>query len=238
MDLGLSLLALLVCFPLVFILALMKWLEDFRSPFFFSPRIGINSKPFRMVKLRSMKVNSHLSGIDSTSADDMRITKFGGIIRRYKLDELPQFWNIVLGHMSFVGPRPNVKRETDLYSTEEKQILTVRPGLTDLASIVFSDEGKILEGKPNPDLTYNQLIRPLKSRLGIFYVQNRNLKLDFLILFLTFLSVFSRTMALRLIKTTVHTLSKDENLAKLCARETELVPMPPPGFTKIVVKRT
>jgi len=98
---------------------------------------------------------------------------------------LPQLWNVLLGDMSLVGPRPNVKRETDLYTQEEKRLLSVRPGITDIASIVFSDEGDILKDKPDPDIAYNQLIRPWKSRLGLVYVERQNLWLDIRLIFLT-----------------------------------------------------
>jgi lipopolysaccharide/colanic/teichoic acid biosynthesis glycosyltransferase len=108
----------------------------------------------------------------------MRITPVGQFIRGYKLDELTQLWNVLKGEMSLVGPRPNVKRETDLYTKVEKDLLTVKPGITDFASIVFSDEGEILSGQSDPDVSYNQLIRPGKSRLGLFYIKVRSIKTD------------------------------------------------------------
>ena len=128
-----------------------------------------------MIKIRSMKVNADLSGVDSTANDDSRITLVGKIIRKFKIDELAQLINVFLGQMSFVGPRPNVERETSLYTTEEKKLLNLKPGITDISSIVFSDEGDILEGRDDPDITYNQLIRPGKSKLGIFYIENSNI---------------------------------------------------------------
>ena len=111
-----------------------------------------------------MIINADSSGVDSTSATDSRITSIGHVIRRFKLDELTQLWNVFLGDMSLVGPRPNVRKETDLYTIPEKLLLTVRPGITDISSIIFSDEGDILANKKDPDLAYNQLIRPWKSR--------------------------------------------------------------------------
>ena len=109
-----------------------------------------------------MKINADKSGVDSTSNKDPRITGIGRFIRKYKIDELSQLFNVFLGSMSLVGPRPNVKRDTDLYTSLEKDLFLAKPGITDFSSIVFADEGDILEGHLDPDLAYNQLIRPWK----------------------------------------------------------------------------
>ena len=124
-----------------------------------------------------MKIGADLNKIDSTSLNDSRITVVGNIIRKYKIDELAQLINVLNGSMSLVGPRPNVKRETDLYTLQEKLILSVKPGITDFSSIVFSDEAEILEGKEDPNISYNQLIRPWKSRLAIIYVKKKQITL-------------------------------------------------------------
>src|SRR5207247_4709716 len=100
------------------------------------------------------------------------------LIRRYKLDELAQLWNVLKGDMSLVGPRPQVQRDVNLYTEEEYHLFDVKPGITDFSSIVFSDEGDILKGSSNPDLRYNQLIRPWKSRLGLFYARHHNFWID------------------------------------------------------------
>jgi lipopolysaccharide/colanic/teichoic acid biosynthesis glycosyltransferase len=111
--------------------------------------------------------NADQSGVDSTGAADRRITPVGHFIRRYKLDEITQLWNVLKGDMSLVGPRPNVQRETDMYTGIERRLLSVKPGITDFSSIVFSDEGDILKDHADPDIAYNQLIRPGKSALGL-----------------------------------------------------------------------
>ena len=165
-DFILALVLIVIFSPVLILFSFLIWMQDWHSPFYVAPRVGRKEKIFKMIKFRSMVVNADKSGVDSTSANDSRITLLGNFIRKYKIDELPNFFNIIMGEMSFVGPRPNVKRETDLYTNVEKQLLTVRPGITDFASIVFSDEGDILEGSKDPDLDYNQLIRPWKSRLG------------------------------------------------------------------------
>ena len=139
--------------------------------------------------------------------------------------------------MSLVGPRPNVKTETDLYTLEEKKLLQVKPGITDISSIVFSDEGDILKDKDDPDLSYNQLIRPWKSRLGIIYVENISLTLDFKLIFYTILSLLSKTKALRKINTLLVSLKADKKLIQISKREIDLEPFPPPGSNKVVQKR-
>jgi lipopolysaccharide/colanic/teichoic acid biosynthesis glycosyltransferase len=167
----------------------------------------------------------------------MRITPVGRFIRRYKLDELTQLWNVFLGDMSLVGPRPNVKRETDLYTAEEQRLLTVRPGITDFASIVFSDEAEILKDSGDPDIAYNQLIRPGKGHLGIFYIQNRSVVTDIKICMLTALAIVSRHRALVGLQRVLESLGAEESLLKIAERAKPLVPSPPPGSSKIVTSR-
>lgn len=146
-----------------------------------------------MVKIRSMIVKADQTGVDSTAGDDKRITPVGHWIRQWKLDELSQLWNVVQGDMSLVGPRPNVPREVKNYTEAELGLLDIRPGITDISSIVFSDEGEILMGAEDPDLKYHQIIRPWKSRLGLLYVQQSRLIVDLKIIFLTITNTFQRT---------------------------------------------
>ena len=140
--------------------------------------------------------------------------------------------------MSFVGPRPNVKRETDLYTMEEKHLLTVRPGITDLASIVFSDEGEILEGSINPDLDYNQLIRPWKSRLGIFYVNNKSIWIDIQLMLLTAVAIISKSKSIKSINKILSKKLANEELIRVSLRVDPLIPSPPPGSDRIVTSRS
>ena len=118
-----------------------------------------------------MIVKADQTGVDSTAGDDKRITPIGRLVRKLKLDELSQLWNVLKGDMSLVGPRPNVPREVALYTSDENKLLEIRPGITDLSSIIFADEGDILHGAEDPDLRYHQIIRPWKSRLGLLYVK-------------------------------------------------------------------
>ena len=180
-----SLISLIILSPILITSILIIWLQDGRNPFYLGSRVGKNHKIFKMIKLRSMYINSEKKGIDSTKVDDERITQIGKVIRRYKIDEIFQLLNVLKGDMNLVGPRPNVKRDVDIYTVEEKKILNILPGVTDFSSIVFSDEGEILKGVSDPDLEYNRIIRPWKSRLALFYIDKKSFFMDIKILYLT-----------------------------------------------------
>ena len=236
-DILFSSIGLIIASPALLPIIFLVWLQDRKSPFYVADRVGKNFKNFKMVKLRSMVANADKTGVDSTGNTDSRITPIGKIIRKYKLDEITQLWNVFKGDMSLVGPRPNVSRETDLYSSEEKKLLTIKPGITDFASIVFSDEGDILAGKNDPDLVYNQLIRPGKSRFGLFYLGNRNFLTDFILIFLTLVTIISRNKSLSMISNYLSFLNAPDDLVSLALRSSPLVPTPPPGMLNIVTER-
>ncbi len=138
-----------------------------------------------MYKFRTMVVNAERLGGPSTPEDDPRLTRTGRMLRRFKLDELPQLFNVLKGEMSFVGPRPQVVEEVANYSEGERLLLSVRPGITDWSSLRFHNEGEILHGHTDPDRAYAELIRPEKMRLGLEYVRRATLKDDVEILFRT-----------------------------------------------------
>ncbi|MBU6235218.1 MAG: sugar transferase [Alphaproteobacteria bacterium] len=236
-DIVASACGLLVFSPVILVFMFLVWRQDKHSPFYMGERMGMGEKPFRMVKLRSMVKNADKTGVDSTGANDMRITRVGQMIRKYKLDEITQLWNVLKGDMSLVGPRPNVKRETDLYTPYEKKLLSVRPGITDISSIVFSDEGEILKDKTDPDIAYNQLIRPYKSRLGVFYIEHASFVLDIKLIILTAMAIVSREKALAGVQEILATLGCDADLKRVAARQEPLQPAPPPGATEIVTTR-
>jgi lipopolysaccharide/colanic/teichoic acid biosynthesis glycosyltransferase len=158
-DIAASLVALLLLSPLLGAIALAIWIEDRHSPFYRGVRVSRGGGRFRMLKFRSMRPDAWKSGVNSTASGDVRITRVGAWLRRRKLDELPQLWNVLVGEMSFVGPRPQVEADAALYTAEERRMLEARPGITDLASIVFADESEILAGSANPDLEYNRVMR-------------------------------------------------------------------------------
>jgi len=228
---------LIVASPVLLPVMFLVWLQDRHSPFYVANRVGKDDRDFRMVKLRSMIVNADRSGVDSTGAGDRRITPLGHFIRRYKLDELTQLWNVLKGDMSIVGPRPNVRRETDLYTAVERRLLSVRPGITDFASIVFADEGDILADKADPDIAYNQLIRPWKSRLGLFYIDKRSVLLDLRLIWLTAMAIVSRRRALDSVVGLLQQLGAGDDVIRVARRDDVLVPTAPPGADAVVVSR-
>lgn len=236
-DLVLSFCGLVFTTPILVPVIFMIWVQDFKSPFYVAKRVGRGEKEFNMVKLRSMIINADSSGVDSTSATDSRITSIGHVIRRFKLDELTQLWNVFIGDMSLVGPRPNVRKETDLYTFPEKLLLTVRPGITDISSIIFSDEGDILANKKDPDLAYNQLIRPWKSRLGLIYIKNQSLLLDLQLIIVTVIAVLSRDSAITWLSKKLVKLNVDKEIVAISSRKNDLYPHPPPGTKNIVTSR-
>jgi len=223
--------------PLILLFALLIWVEDRGSPFYIALRVGLDGRKFRMFKLRSMVINASEYGVDSTANNDKRITKLGFIVRKFKLDELMQLVNVLIGDMSLVGPRPNVETETECYTNEEKHLLSIKPGITDFSSIVFSDEGAILAPYKNPDLAYNRLIRPLKSRLGLFYIDKRSVKVDLFLMILTVSSIFSRKMALKGVGMLLSSLGAQQSLIQAARRDAPLKAAPPPGQTFIVGSR-
>jgi len=190
-----------------------------------------------MVKIRSMIVKADQTGVDSTAGDDKRITPVGHWIRQWKLDELSQLWNVVQGDMSLVGPRPNVPREVKNYTEAELGLLDIRPGITDISSIVFSDEGEILMGAEDPDLKYHQIIRPWKSRLGLLYVQQSRLIVDLKIIFLTITNTFQRTWTLQCLSRIVAQLGGDAELIEVTSRSKPLSAKPPPGADRVIQRR-
>ncbi len=177
-DLILSLLGLIVLAPVFAAVAVAIKIESAGPVFYRGVRAGRYGKAFRIFKFRTMVEDADRIGGPSSSADDPRITRVGDLLRRYKLDELPQLLNVVKGEMSLVGPRPEVLEEVLLYTEEEKRLLEVRPGITDWASIRFRNEGEILRGSADPHAVYREKIRPEKIRLGLEYVERRSFLTD------------------------------------------------------------
>jgi len=228
---------LIIFFIPLFIISILIFLQDYKAPFYFAPRVSKGGSLFTMIKLRTMIHNADSNKVDSTKADDIRITKIGYFVRKFKLDELAQLINVFNGTMSFVGPRPQVKRDVDIYTEEEKKILLAKPGITDFSSIVFSDESHILSGSSNPDLKYNQLIRPWKSRLVIFYINNQSIILDIKLILLTVYNFLNREKTLQHISNILKNMEADEKLINVVLRKDQLIPYPPPGSLEIVTDR-
>lgn len=183
-DIFFALFGLLLFSPLLIIGAVWIKLGSDGPVLYRGVRVGLNGKRFEMLKFRTMVVDAEKGG-PSTSADDSRVTPVGKWLRKYKLDELPQLINVLKGDMSFVGPRPEVPQEVELYDANARRLLTVRPGITDYSSIKFRNEGEILRGHADPHKAFKELIQPEKIRLGLEYVDDHNLWVDIKIILRT-----------------------------------------------------
>lgn len=190
-DLTLALAALALVWPVLLVCAILVKLSSPGPVFYRGVRTGRHGVPFRIFKFRSMRTDAEQTGGTTTGHNDPRITPIGHVLRKYKLDELPQLLNVLLGDMSFVGPRPEVAEYTDAYTDEEREILSVRPGITDLACIQFSDLQEHV-GEEDPDTTYRTRVLPMKNALRLKYAREQSLLLD--------LQIITRTAALVLSK--------------------------------------
>ena len=180
-----SLFGLIILSPILLTIAVFIKFYDWGPIFYRGERVGLHGKIFRIYKFRSMIVDAEKTGVLSTSKEDIRVTPIGRLIRKTKIDELPQLINVLKGEMSMVGPRPEVKRFTDLYTDEEKVLLNIKPGITDYASIWNVDEAEVLKGSQDPDKDYFEKIRPEKIRLQLKYYKEKSLWIDIKIIFLT-----------------------------------------------------
>jgi lipopolysaccharide/colanic/teichoic acid biosynthesis glycosyltransferase len=192
MDLLVSLLALIVLSPFFLIIALIIKIYSPGPVFYQQDRVGVNGKLFKLFKFRSMRIDSDKHAAITIGKRDPRITGIGYFLRKFKLDEMPQLINIIKGDMSLVGPRPEVEKFVKLYDQQQLRVLSIRPGLTDYASIEFRNENELLEGKTDPIDFYVREIMPVKLNLNLKYIENRSVWTDFKILFKTVFLVILR----------------------------------------------
>ena len=188
-DIVFSAIGLLLLSPLFLIVYILIRCESKGGGFYCQQRVGKDGRLFGLYKFRSMRTGSDKKGLITVGGHDSRITRMGYFIRKYKIDELPQLWNVLKGDMSLVGPRPEVKKYVDLYTEEQRRVLSVRPGITDYASIEYVDENEILGNAEDPDRVYVEEIMPAKIRLNMRFIENRNLKEYFKIIGLTFKNI-------------------------------------------------
>lgn len=188
-DIIFSGLGLIVLSPLFLVVYVLIRLEGRGGGFYSQERIGLDGRPFRLYKFRSMRTDADKGSLITIGGHDPRITRTGYFIRRYKIDELPQLWNVFTGDMSLVGPRPEVKRYVDLYTEEQRRVLSVRPGITDWASIEYVDENEILGRADDPDRAYIEQIMPDKIRHNMKWIENQSVKEYFRIIFMTFYKI-------------------------------------------------
>lgn len=188
-DIIFSLLGLVILSPLLIIIAI--WIKiDSRGPVLYrQTRVGMNGIDFGLLKFRSMRVNADKAGLLTVGGRDSRITNAGYYLRKYKIDELPQLFNVLVGDMSLVGPRPEVRKYVDLYTESQKKILLVKPGITDMASIAYKKENELLARSPDPEKTYITEIMPEKIKLNMIYIEDPGIIHYFKIIFQTIISI-------------------------------------------------
>ena len=184
-DIVLSCLGLLLLSPLFVVVAVWIVIDNPGPVFYRQQRVGKDGKDFGLLKFRSMRIGADKGSLITIGEHDSRIPRAGYYIRKYKLDELPQLWNVLTGDMSLVGPRPEVRRYVDMYTDEQRQVLTVRPGITDYASIEYIDENRLLAQAEDPDRTYIEEILPAKIALNMRYIKHQTLGEYMKIIFLT-----------------------------------------------------
>lgn len=189
-DIFASAFMLILLFPFGLVIALLIASDSRGGVFYRQSRVGRYNRDFTLYKFRTMRTDADRLGLLTVGARDPRVTRVGYYLRKYKIDELPQLLNILSGDMSFVGPRPEVRKYVDLYNNEQKKVLSVRPGLTDYASIAYINENEILEKADDKEQTYINEIMPEKIKLNMKFIQNPSLYQYFKIIFLTIKSIF------------------------------------------------
>ncbi len=189
-DLFFSVGGLLLFLPLGLLIALLVKLDSSGPVIFRQWRVGKEGKEFRLLKFRTMVQNAESKGLITIGMNDPRITDLGALLRRTKLDEVPQLWNVLIGEMSLVGPRPEVRKYVDQYTPEQRIVLSIRPGITDFASIKFSDENELLSKSANPDLYYVEYLIPEKIRLNMNFIQMPSFRNYLTIIWMTVRKLF------------------------------------------------
>ena len=189
-DIICSIFGLIILSPLLLILIIAVRLKDGRPVFFLQERVGRKGIPFSLIKFRTMRPDSESKGQLSIGERDPRVTDTGHFLRKTKMDELPQLLNVLKGDMSFVGPRPEVQKYVALYSTEEKAVLDVRPGITDVASLAYFNESELMADKENPEQFYIDTIMKDKLRLNLEYLESRTFSSDIGIILKTLGRIF------------------------------------------------
>ncbi len=190
-DIFFSLLGLILLLPLFILLSLIILIDSKGGVFYKQMRVGKNGFDFKLYKFRSMRIGSDTKGLLTVGGRDSRITESGYFIRKYKLDELPQLINVLIGDMSLVGPRPEVRKYVDLYNSEQLKVLSVKPGITDYASIQYSNENEILAKSSNPEKTYIEEIMPDKLNLNLHYINDISVIRDLKIILKTIKKILS-----------------------------------------------
>jgi len=190
-DLLFTLPGILILSPMLLCIYLLIILDSKGGGFYLQKRVGRNNKDFTLFKFRTMRIGSDTKGLLTIGGNDVRITNFGHVLRKYKLDELPQLFNVINGTMSLVGPRPEVRKYVSLYTKEQLTILKLLPGITDYASLKFFNENELLSKSSEPEQTYIIEVMPEKLRINLIYMQTISIKADFIIILKTIKRIFN-----------------------------------------------
>ena len=188
-DLLVSLAGLVILSPLMLLISALIKSESSGPVFFRQNRVGKDGRVFRLFKFRSMFLNADKKGLITIGNNDRRITKTGAFIRKYKFDEIPQLINVLKGEMSIVGPRPEVEYYVEMYSNEQRKVLSVKPGITDWASIKYIKENELLAGSAHPEKLYIEVVMPDKLKINSEYIDNGSFLLDLKIIWFTLIKI-------------------------------------------------
>lgn len=191
-DFSFSLFGIILLLPLFIIVAILITLDSRGGVFYLQTRVGKNNKDFKLFKFRTMRTGADKKGLLTVGSADNRITKTGLWLRKYKMDELPQLFNVLIGNMSLVGPRPEVRKYVELYSPEQLNVLSVKPGITDYASIEYADENELLSKQAEPEKFYIAHVMPAKLKINLKYISDQNVIEDFRIILRTFNKIFTK----------------------------------------------
>lgn len=190
-DIIFSFIGIIFLLPFFILFAIPIIINSGFPVFFSQERVGKNEKCFSLLKFRTMKKGSDKKGLLTIGEKDSRITTVGFFLRKYKLDELPQLFNVLIGDMALVGPRPEVRKYVEMYSAEQKKVLSVKPGITDYASIEYSNENELLAKSENPEVLYIKQVMPEKLKLNLKYIEDQNFLTDLKIIFKTLGKIFN-----------------------------------------------
>lgn len=189
-DILFSLVLITLLLPVFAVIAILVKLDSEGPVFYLQARVGKNNRDFKLFKFRTMHVNADKKGLLTVGHRDSRITRAGYNLRKYKIDELPQLFNVLIGDMSVVGPRPEVRKYVEMYDERQQKVVSVRPGITDFASIQFVNENELLKNAENPEKLYIDEIMPQKLELNLKYIESRHFFKDLKIILLTIKAIF------------------------------------------------
>jgi lipopolysaccharide/colanic/teichoic acid biosynthesis glycosyltransferase len=190
-DIVFSLIGLILLMPLFFVVAVLIKLSSSGPIFYLQMRVGLNGNDFKLYKFRTMMVDADKKGLLTVGGRDPRVTSIGYYLRKFKIDELPQLMNVLFGSMSFVGPRPEVRKYVDMYTEEQKNVLSIKPGITDYASLEYFNENDLLSRSENPEQVYIQEVLPAKLKLNLKYMREAGFFTDLKIIFRTLARIVS-----------------------------------------------